>query len=473
MQDETLFHQSLSKIYQSIDVENITSFNNICILGVSIIVLAIVWKLLKSLISEVYSSFFHPLDRFIDLEPKLSEMKPSTRTSFLASKSRKRIGDFPPVYPNGWFKICNSWDLSPGQVIYKSMLGLELAVYRAQHSKTVHAIDAYCTHLGANLSLGSVNGECLTCPFHHWSFNGEGKCVSVGDSPLPMPILKKNGQFKSELSVQDSTLDIAKNKSGKLAESCEQVEECEHRDGIPSQAHTKSYTIIERNDNVYLWFDAEGREPHWQPPSVRQNLFTHGKIAHHIYCHIQEIPENGPDANHLNVVHREMRNTFGFVWNIWGAKWQKGEKKEDSHVAYFQVQHVSTAMNDRLKIPFSVVDVKGGQYGPGLVMFEFSTILGKFDLVQTVTPVGPLHQHVEHVLYVPWYIPRFFAKWFLILMTSFVEQDIPIWNTKTYLPKPVLVRTDGPIGQFRRWYSQFYSENSPTLKSLSKRSLEW
>ena len=176
--------------------------------------------------------------------------------------------------------------------------------------------------------------------------------------------------------------------------------------------------------------------------------------------------------NSVNVVHREMKYTFGWVWNIWGAKWQKSTLEHQDHIAYFQVQHVST-FNDLFNIPFSVVDVNGGQYGPGIVMFEFSTPVGSFDLIQTVTPVGPLHQHVEHVIYCPWFIPRWFAKWFLIMMTSFVEQDIPIWNNKTYLKQPVLVRNDGPIAQFRRWFSQFYSENSPTLESLGARSLDW
>ncbi len=35
-----------------------------------------------------------------------------------------------------------------------------------------------------------------------------------------------------------------------------------------------------------------------------------------------------------------------------------------------------------------------------------------------------------------------------------------VWNSKRYNLKPILVREDELIRKHRRWYSQFYSENS-------------
>ena len=37
-------------------------------------------------------------------------------------------------------------------------------------------------------------------------------------------------------------------------------------------------------------------------------------------------------------------------------------------------------------------------------------------------------------------------------------QDIPIWENKIYVNPPLVVDNDGPIGIFRRWTKQFYSE---------------
>jgi hypothetical protein len=37
-----------------------------------------------------------------------------------------------------------------------------------------------------------------------------------------------------------------------------------------------------------------------------------------------------------------------------------------------------------------------------------------------------------------------------------VEEDIPSWSRKAYLPSPALATGDGPIASYRRWASQFY-----------------
>jgi hypothetical protein len=38
-----------------------------------------------------------------------------------------------------------------------------------------------------------------------------------------------------------------------------------------------------------------------------------------------------------------------------------------------------------------------------------------------------------------------------------VEQDIAVWTTRRYLPRPALAKGDGPIAEYRRWASQFYA----------------
>ena len=47
-----------------------------------------------------------------------------------------------------------------------------------------------------------------------------------------------------------------------------------------------------------------------------------------------------------------------------------------------------------------------------------------------------------------------------------------IWNHKTYLSSPLLVKEDQLIKKHRRWYSQFFSESSPRL-SMKKETLDW
>jgi phenylpropionate dioxygenase-like ring-hydroxylating dioxygenase large terminal subunit len=51
-----------------------------------------------------------------------------------------------------------------------------IAVYRDGNGR-VHAVDARCPHLGADLSLGSVCGDGLRCAFHGWTFGADGSCT--------------------------------------------------------------------------------------------------------------------------------------------------------------------------------------------------------------------------------------------------------------------------------------------------------
>ena len=57
-----------------------------------------------------------------------------------------------------------------------------MAVFRSTNeSGTIFITDLYCPHLGASLgSGGTVSGDCVTCPFHNWSFDGKtGECVDI------------------------------------------------------------------------------------------------------------------------------------------------------------------------------------------------------------------------------------------------------------------------------------------------------
>eukprot|EP00516_Mucochytrium_quahogii_P010939 CAMPEP_0203786858 /NCGR_PEP_ID=MMETSP0100_2-20121128/1874_1 /ASSEMBLY_ACC=CAM_ASM_000210 /TAXON_ID=96639 /ORGANISM=" , Strain NY0313808BC1" /LENGTH=59 /DNA_ID=CAMNT_0050689235 /DNA_START=674 /DNA_END=853 /DNA_ORIENTATION=- len=51
-----------------------------------------------------------------------------------------------------------------------------------------------------------------------------------------------------------------------------------------------------------------------------------------------------------------------------------------------------------------------------------------------------------------------------------LEQDREVWSNKMYHEKPMLVSGDGPFPAFKRYYNQFYSDNS---KSLAENELEW
>ncbi|OCC23416.1 hypothetical protein MB02_12435 [Croceicoccus estronivorus] len=89
------------------------------------------------------------------------------------------------VFTQTWFPICLSDELEQGKVIGRDFLGGRVAIFRDTDG-TAHVVSAFCPHLGADISVGDVQGDNVRCPFHHWEFNGQGQCVrtAVGD-PAP------------------------------------------------------------------------------------------------------------------------------------------------------------------------------------------------------------------------------------------------------------------------------------------------
>jgi nitrite reductase/ring-hydroxylating ferredoxin subunit len=50
----------------------------------------------------------------------------------------------------------------------------------------IYALNNTCPHLGGSLGRGTLQGNTLICPLHHWTFDlTSGKCVSgVADEKL-------------------------------------------------------------------------------------------------------------------------------------------------------------------------------------------------------------------------------------------------------------------------------------------------
>ena len=46
-----------------------------------------------------------------------------------------------------------------------------------------------------------------------------------------------------------------------------------------------------------------------------------------------------------------------------------------------------------------------------------------------------------------------------------IERDMVMWNNKTYLQHPIYCKEESALVKHRRWYSRFYSANSPRLNS--------
>jgi len=59
-----------------------------------------------------------------------------------------------------------------------TLLGEPLALWRDSQG-TAHATSDLCIHRGTALSLGSVQGDELVCPYHAWRYATSGRCTAI------------------------------------------------------------------------------------------------------------------------------------------------------------------------------------------------------------------------------------------------------------------------------------------------------
>jgi len=226
----------------------------------------------------------------------------------------------------------------------------------------------------------------------------------------------------------------------------------------------KSWPISEKNGMIHIFYHVDNVPPYWEVPDIPEiesgKYVCHGKFSCYIRAHCQEVPENGPDTAHLNHLHKPIITWMPSTWvnHIWQATYAPG-KEPDQY--YSNVRVIQQLQLFGKSIPFTRTDGKIRQIGPALVHMPIYTSIGLFYVIEAVTPVEPLLQRVEHIIFGPRFpIYRPIGKFLMKAFSKQFVRDVHIWNNKKYLNTPVLVKGDGPIAQFRRWYSQFYSENS-------------
>ena len=151
----------------------------------------------------------HTGGRNIAREIVLSAVNPKPET--LGRKNLPRADEF-PAYPASWYWLGTRREFSAKPTSVR-LFGHDLVAYRDDKDKVV-VMDARCSHMGADLSNGTVEGGQITCPFHGWKYGSDGHCVAIP-----------------------------------------------HGAEIPKFARQRTYAVEERNDCVYVFNGAEALFP--------------------------------------------------------------------------------------------------------------------------------------------------------------------------------------------------------------------
>ncbi|HWW55184.1 MAG TPA: Rieske 2Fe-2S domain-containing protein [Acidimicrobiales bacterium] len=309
------------------------------------------------------------------------------------------MGRFPFPMPFGWFKVAMPDEIGRGDIVTRRYFGTELVLWRNVDGELA-CQEAFCAHLGAHLGIGGVvEGACLRCPFHGWVWDASGANVEIPYADRP------NGK-----------------------------------------ARLRTFPVREHAGIVLAWYHPRGEAPKWEPMEVDEHddaAYSEYQVFDYtIATCLQELGENGFDHAHFQFVHNHPR---------------VGETERVEFDGY------DRTVLTRQEFPSSKgpVDARIDVYGrgPGFGVTRYRGLIDA-TLVGCSTPIDDETTQLTFLFTIK--NPdadrhtASIAKAFVESVTREVQQDIPIWEHKRYLPRPALAKSEKPIADWRRWFSQFY-----------------
>jgi len=307
---------------------------------------------------------------------------------------------FPP-YANGWYRAVYAAELEAGAVRPLRAFGRELVVFRSEDG-SAHVLDAYCRHLGAHLGHGGrVEGTGIRCPFHAWKWEGDGRCSDI-------PYAKR----------------------------------------IPPAARIRAWPTREKNGIVFLWYDAQEREPSWELPDLAEigaPDWTPLEVRRWtVRARWLDMNENAVDQAHFKYVHgtHSIPETTAEI---------------DGHVLGCRSKMTMGTPKGPVEGSLDTTD-----YGPAFQTVRLSGIVPTL-MVNTTLPLDEDTTDVSFAYTVCTAGDAEAAKGVGAAIIRDLEhqmsQDIPIWENKRYWTRPMLCDGDGPFAVYRRWMRQFFDES--------------
>jgi 3-ketosteroid 9alpha-monooxygenase subunit A len=330
-------------------------------------------------------------------------------------------------FARGWHCLGLAEPFRDGKPHAVEAFGTKLVVFATEGGE-LNVLDAYCRHMGGDLSQGTVKGEAIACPFHDWRWGGDGRCKQI-------PYAKR----------------------------------------IPLRARTRSWLTLERNGQLFVYHDPEGNPP---PENVvipetkgasgpEWSDWTWDTVRIE-GSNCREIIDNMVDMAHFFYIHFAFPTYFKNVF--------------EGHIS---TQYLNSRARPDVNLGSSysaegvTLRSEASYYGPSYMIndlwqdFHGTTI--ETVLINCHYPVTPdsfVLQWGVSVKKLPGLPKEKADKVAGKLAKSFgigFLQDVEIWRNKTRIDNPLLCEEDGPVYQLRRWYEQFYVDAAEVTEEMTQR----
>ncbi|WP_376772887.1 Rieske 2Fe-2S domain-containing protein [Amycolatopsis endophytica] len=333
----------------------------------------------------------------------------------------------PARFARGWHCLGLADTFRDGKPHAIEAFGTKLVVFAGEDG-TLNVLDAYCRHMGGDLSQGSVKGNEVACPFHDWRWSGNGKCASI-------PYAKR----------------------------------------VPLRARTRSWLTLEENKQLFVWHDPQGNPPPEDVVIPRIDGIFSGEWSNWTWDSVliegsncREIIDNMVDMAHFFYIHYAFPTYFKNVF--------------EGHIA---TQYLNTkgrpdvGMASNYGGEDNLLRSEASYFGPSYMIntllntykgFEIENVL--INCHYPVTPTSFVLQWGVSVKKLPGVddeqADKIAGKFAKGIGVGFL-QDVEIWRNKSRIDNPLLCEEDGPVYQLRRWYEQFYTDVEDVTEDMTRR----
>jgi len=334
----------------------------------------------------------------------------------------------PSRFARGWHCLGLAAQFADGQPHAVQAFGTKLVVFQGSDGE-LNVLDAYCRHMGGDLSQGTVKGDEVACPFHDWRWGGDGRCKSI-------PYAKR----------------------------------------VPLRARTRAWTTCQQNKQLFVWHDPQGQPP---PPELAipriEGAFSDewsdwtwdSVLIEGANC--REIVDNVVDMAHFFYVHFAFPTYFKNVFDgHMATQYLNSKARPDVHAnsSYSGANDLATRSEASYYGPSYMIDYLWNDFRGATV----ETVL--INCHYPVTPNSFVLQWGAIVKKLPGVddeqANKIAARFAKNTGVGFL-QDVEIWKNKSRVDNPLLCEEDGPVYQLRRWYEQFYVDVEDVQDDMVRR----
>jgi len=199
---------------------------------------------------------------------------------------------------------------------------------------------------------------------------------------------------------------------------------------IPSQAKVRSFPCVERNHMVWAWHHGTAAEPFYDVPEIAElsdpEWLPYELIEFDVATCCQEMSENNVDFAHFKYVH--------------------GTDSIPDDDFYVDGAYKRAVGRDGAFVR------EGFGLGLGVVR-----LTGFVSFLSSTTPIDTENVKVRWIFTAPSANGPDAARLAAETFSVGISQDLPIWENKRYVDRPIITKNEKKVLEQRAWARQFYS----------------